>query len=81
MSGNETKKELLENLKRAYQDASKYDKQKNVCEAIQKRLANNADAKNKTVSTNRTIGIVAGIVAGLFVGTIFPYGCCGQAFL
>lgn len=70
MNGNETKKELLENLKRAYQDASKYDEQKNVCEAIQKRLAGNADAKGKTASKNRTIGIVAGIVAG-FIGTIF----------
>lgn len=28
MNGNETKKELLENLKQAYQDASKYDEQK-----------------------------------------------------
>ena len=74
MNGNETKKELLEKLKQAYQDASKYDEQKNVCEAIQKRLAGNADAKGKTASKNRTIGIVAGIVAGLFVGTIFPYG-------
>lgn len=62
--------ELLKKLEQAYQDASKYDEQKNVCEAIQKRLAGNADAKDKTASTNRTIGIVAGIVAG-FIGTIF----------
>lgn len=74
MNDNEIKKELLDKLQQAYQDASKYNEQKNVCGDIQKRLAENATAKGMAESKNRNIGIAVGIASGLFIGTIFPYG-------